>query len=94
MYVISYDIDKDKTRTKIAKLLENYGTRVQYSVFECNISQKQYEELYMQLAQLMSGEIEGSIRFYQLCRNCMEKVSILGCMKEKLDDEIEGLFII
>ena len=46
MYVISYDIVSDKLRNKVAKILLDYGKRVQYSVFECYISQKQFEELY------------------------------------------------
>lgn len=43
MYVISYDISNDKIRTKIAKELENYGRRVQFSVFECRISLSQFK---------------------------------------------------
>ena len=33
MYVITYDISADKLRNKVAKLLEGYGRRVQYSCF-------------------------------------------------------------
>lgn len=32
-YLIAYDIPDDKRRTRLAKLLERYGDRVQYSVF-------------------------------------------------------------
>lgn len=39
-HLIAYDIANDRRRTQIAKLLERYGDRVQYSVFvvECNAS--------------------------------------------------------
>ncbi len=94
MYVISYDIDKDRTRTKIAKVLENYGTRVQYSVFECSITEGQFEELYSQLATLMSGEIEGNIRFYQLCKSCIGKIAKLGCKPDESTNDFDDLFII
>ena len=33
MYLIVYDIQNDKLRTKFAKFLERYGIRMQYSVF-------------------------------------------------------------
>lgn len=56
MYVISYDITSDRLRNKIAKELENYGRRVQYSVFECRITAKQFEKLYQKLIILMEGE--------------------------------------
>lgn len=77
MYLISYDIEKDRLRNKIAKELENMGKRVQYSVFECDISKKQYDELYGKLAKLLGTE-NGSIRFYSLCVNCEAKLSVLG----------------
>lgn len=33
LYVVAYDIPDDKRRTRIAKVLESYGDRLQYSVF-------------------------------------------------------------
>jgi len=34
-----YDIPSDKRRKKVSDLLEGYGQRVQYSVFECVLTQ-------------------------------------------------------
>ena len=39
-YIVSYDISNDKKRTKMLRLLKNYGVRVQKSVFECLISER------------------------------------------------------
>lgn len=33
MYVVAYDIPDDRRRARIAKTLEGYGDRLQYSVF-------------------------------------------------------------
>jgi CRISPR-associated protein Cas2 len=44
LYVISYDIPDDKRRKKIADLLEGYGQRVQYSVFECQLNREKYND--------------------------------------------------
>ena len=35
--VVAYDIPDDRRRTRVAKVLEDYGDRVQYSVFEMNL---------------------------------------------------------
>lgn len=37
-FLIAYDISVDKRRTRLSKLLETYGDRIQYSVFvvDCN----------------------------------------------------------
>lgn len=47
LYVVAYDIPCDKRRKKISDLLEGYGQRVQYSVFECRLSSDKYKELLM-----------------------------------------------
>ena len=40
LVVISYDIANDKRRNKVAKVLLDYGNRVQYSVFETSSTEK------------------------------------------------------
>lgn len=39
-YLVSYDIPETRRRTKLAKILEDFGDRVQYSVFECILDEK------------------------------------------------------
>ena len=40
-YLISYDIINDKRRNKVFKTLMDYGDRVQYSVFCCQLSDRE-----------------------------------------------------
>ncbi|MBQ7724406.1 MAG: CRISPR-associated endonuclease Cas2 [Lachnospiraceae bacterium] len=94
MYLVSYDIEKTKIRNKIAKTLENYGERVQYSVFECRITAKQLDELYAKLAKIMSGKTEGNIRFYNLCKNCEEKIATIGVKEKEMQSGDEDIIII
>jgi CRISPR-associated protein Cas2 len=42
-YVVTYDISIDKRRTKLSDLLEGYGVRVNYSVFEVELSEAKRE---------------------------------------------------
>jgi len=44
-YVISYDVSDDKKRRKLAKYLESYGVRVQYSVFETELNDTQVSKM-------------------------------------------------
>lgn len=96
MYLISYDLSNDRLRQKLAKELENYGQRVQYSVFECRISEKQLRTLYMKMATIMQEEKEGSVRVYSVCGNCEAKLQIIGIdpLEGTLTQEEEGLFIV
>lgn len=80
-YIVSYDISSNKLRRKIAKELENYGVRVQYSVFECDLDNDRYQEMYQKLIRLMNDIKEGSIRFYEVCSECRKKTHIIGIEK-------------
>jgi len=76
--VISYDIKSDRRRTKIHDVLKNYGERIQYSVFECNISRKEYKELRQKLEPLIDVEATDNVRFYRLCGECRKKTERIG----------------
>ena len=78
MYLISYDLSTDRLRQKVARELENFGRRVQYSVFECRISASQLRVLYQRLAGIMEDETQGSIRIYSICANCEGKLQMIG----------------
>ena len=94
MYLISYDITNDRIRGKIAKELSGYGQRVQYSVFECRITEPQYRELYQKLVALMQEEEEGNIRIYNICGKCEQKLNTIGIENTAMTLEKEELIII
>jgi CRISPR-associated protein Cas2 len=75
--VISYDIEDDKKRYKVSQILENYGTRVQYSVFECIINEQQLKEIKEKTKNIVDKE-KDSIRIYIICENCLKKIDIIG----------------
>ncbi|WP_041619691.1 CRISPR-associated endonuclease Cas2 [Stanieria cyanosphaera] len=77
LYVIVYDIPCDKRRKKVADLLEGYGTRVQYSVFECVLRKEQYHQLCSRLKKRIELQ-EDSIRIYPLTRHTLDKVETWG----------------
>ena len=89
--LVTYDIENDRRRTKIHKLLEGYGTSVQFSVFECFISEDDYAQLRRRLQKLLDVKHPmDSVRYYVLCRGCVERVDIDG----KRDFEIHSPFVI
>ena len=49
-YLVAYDIRDDRRLRNIATCMEGYGTRVQYSVFVCDLSDRERV--------LMRGDIE------------------------------------
>lgn len=75
--VISYDISDDKRRLKTAKTLEDFGKRVQYSVFECRLLPAEFEKLKKRLTPHVR-EAQDSIRFYFIGAEDVSRIQVLG----------------
>lgn len=82
MYFISYDISENKVRNKISKILEGYGKRIQYSVFECDIDENLYVTLHKQLLEQTINSKTDSIIIYKLCKKCADERMTIGTIKE------------
>ena len=70
LMLITYDISLDdaagaKRLRHIAKYCLDYGVRVQYSVFECDLSPDQWVQLKTKLLAVYNPEVD-SLRFYHL----------------------------
>ena len=70
LYAIAYDIADDKRRVRLAKMLEDFGDRVQYSLFEAVLHKSdELAELERRIWAVIDPE-EDSVRIYALCRQC------------------------
>lgn len=88
--MVSYDIVKDKTRTRVMKFLKDFGDRVQLSVFECDLDDEQYARMKEGVEELINQK-EDRVRYYRLCKSCMSRVVISGWGEIEQD---EGFTII
>nr|WP_232826155.1 CRISPR-associated endonuclease Cas2 [Cyanothece sp. BG0011] len=55
--LVSYDITENKRRNKIHEILKSYGQWVQYSIFECDLTETQYAKLRHRLSKLIQGDM-------------------------------------
>jgi CRISPR-associated protein Cas2 len=77
LYLICFDISSDKIRRKVVKQLENKGIRVQKSVFEAWLTDKQLVELRAACDRIIDQNSD-SIRYYFLCKDCRSMIKISG----------------
>lgn len=77
LFSVCYDITDNKRRLKVAKVLADYGKRVQYSVFEADLDVKQMEQLKKRVEKKILSE-EDSVRIYPICASCRENIEIIG----------------
>ncbi len=96
LVLITYDVktsDKEggkKRLRRVAKACVNYGQRVQFSVFECNIDPAQWTILKQTLINEIDAE-KDSLRFYFLGSNWRRRVEHVGA-KEIVDLEEPLIF--
>jgi CRISPR-associated protein Cas2 len=77
IWVIAYDTPSDRRRRKLAKLLEGYGQRVQWSVFECELRAEQLQGLRLRLERLIMPEHD-SVRIWPVPERHASQVIHLG----------------
>jgi CRISPR-associated protein Cas2 len=81
-YLICYDITDDKRRNYMARFLLDYGQRVQYSVFECRLTEKSLDIILQGVVNYIKPE-EDSVRIYRLCAECSSLVKSFGLQRLK-----------
>jgi len=91
LIVVTYDVQTsssggEKRLRYVAKKCEQYGIRVQHSVFECIVDFSQLRQLEFDLEKIIDHE-KDSIRIYQLGRNYKNKVKHIGAKKTIKVDE-------
>jgi len=64
--LVIYDIEDNRKRTKLAKLLTSFGFRVQKSAFETNLIESKYKSLISKLALFAKDNSNDSIRVYKI----------------------------
>jgi len=90
LVLISYDVSTvdraGRVRLRrVAKMCQNYGQRVQLSVFECIVDPAQWAMLRQKLLDIINPE-EDSLRFYFLGANWRGRIEHVGA-KQPVDQE-------
>ena len=96
MVLVSYDVEtKDsggpRRLRRIAKACLDYGQRVQYSVFECEVMPAQWTELRHRLIEEIDPE-KDSLRFYFLGSNWRRRIEHVGA-KTSIDLSKDTLIV-
>lgn len=80
--LVTYDVETtdragQRRLRRIAKICEDHGQRVQYSVFECDVEPGHWEKFKARLLDEYDGESD-SLRFYYLGSNWERRVEHFG----------------
>jgi len=71
--VVVYDISIDRRRTKLHNALLDFGTPVQYSVFECWLTPKEVKRMQARVNKVIRPR-KDHVRYYFMCAACAARV--------------------
>ncbi|MGO8676470.1 MAG: CRISPR-associated endonuclease Cas2 [Limisphaerales bacterium] len=77
--VVAYDISDPKRLAKAAKICEDFGVRVQYSIFECHVDQETFNEFWLKLLEVIDEEDDRLVA-YKLDARCARETETAGTM--------------
>jgi CRISPR-associated protein Cas2 len=91
---VIYDIQKTKSRTKVAKACQQAGLyRVQKSVFLGSLDENRKDSLHLQVEELIDPEND-SVYIFPMSKNELRESALLGQAFDKklITDEVKALF--
>ncbi len=75
--IVAYDIRDHKRLTRVAKICEDYGVRVQYSVFECRLAADKFADFWLELEETIDPSAD-RITAYKVCAQCAKSIYSAG----------------
>jgi len=84
-YVVVYDISNDRRRVRLHKRLQDYGSPVQFSVFECLLEEERHQAMLKMIRRTIKPT-KDQVRIYFLCESCLQKVWTSAASREVLHE--------
>ncbi len=82
-HLVCYDVRDPKRLRKCAKHMEGHGSRVQYSVFRCRLTQAQARRLQWELTEMLKPEDE--VLLIPICDRCAAGVKATHSTKHQVE---------
>ena len=77
IYLVAYDIASPHRLRHVAKICEDFGARVEKSVFECDLPPEQFQKLWLRLMDEID-ETQDAIIAYRICTSCLRETESIG----------------
>lgn len=84
LMIVAYDISSPERWRHIAKHCEDYGVRVQYSVFECRLQAEEFDRFWEELRDLIDPTADRLVS-YRICCRCARDVRTAGVQEVTSD---------
>ena len=75
--IVAYDIANPRRLYKIAKIMKDYGVRVQKSIFELNLKPSIFKKMRYRIEEVIVPEEDG-VKYFFLCEKCAGTRETIG----------------
>lgn len=73
----AYDIADPRRLARVAKVMKDYGLRVQKSVFELEVDERLFASLRSRVEEILEPEEDG-VKYFPLCGQCAGSLLVIG----------------
>lgn len=84
--LVAYDVSSPGRLYRVSRICSYYGVRVEKSVFECDMADAKFEEMWQRLMWAIDEE-EDAVICYPVCESCMKKVRFAGVASRPKEDK-------
>jgi len=80
LHLVAYDVRDPRRLRQVAKICLDYGIRVEYSVFECDLTEDLFQKLWHTLNAVIDPD-EDAILAYKICGSCVQRIQSMGTVE-------------
>lgn len=91
LYLIAYDIHHPARLQKMAKIVQDYGLRMQKSVFEAEMTPSELASMKKRMKAVIDPAQDG-IKIFRLCQSCEARRTGAGIAEPHLPDSPWHIF--
>jgi len=75
--IVTYDIADPRRLNRVAKVIKDYGTRVQKSKFEITVDHRTFLEMKVRIENTIEPSEDG-VKYFPVCDKCAGTLEIIG----------------
>ncbi len=80
--LIAYDVKDPRRLRKIARICQDYGIRVEYSVFECDLNENMFHSFLERILKVIDPRQDRFIA-YRICSACERNAVRVGTLARR-----------
>jgi CRISPR-associated protein Cas2 len=91
LMIVAYDIRSPRRLRRVAEHCEDYGARVQFSVFEVRLNADVFDRFWAEIQELIDAEKDRLVA-YRVCNECSRKIRAAGTMQLTEEKPVAHVF--